>query len=483
MQIKKFEARNMTEALGMVKKEFGPDAVILSAKSLKRGRGVFGANKKAKVEVTAATDNNNAPIKKSNYSKVKKIDYIDRPDVDDVQTSIRKKRIADMFQESFRSFKKRTLPEKPKVDKRLDRERQLTCLAEKFMAQGINDEPALELASAVNKRISLNEPVSDFDLKEYLSLFIDRKHFIFKPRVPAGEGEKIIALVGPTGVGKTTTIAKLAADYTIKMNKQTALITLDDYRIGAVEQLGIYAGIIGIPMKSVSCRDELMAALESFKEYDRILIDTPGIGRAEVFKLKELKNCLNKIGSTSVYLTLSSSTQTEDLVEIADQFERIPIRAYIFTKLDESLLHGNIVNLLFRTKIPVAYFTNGQQVPEDIFAASADLLSDLMLNKEKGETGLADSQKEDKDSQAVKVLSVQQSDEYYVANKNSDIFHCPKCKAVERIKQNNIIFFESIKEAENKNFYPCRMCIPARAENNNPLYEPARKKIIGGGLK
>ncbi len=482
MQIKKFEARNMTEALGMVKKEFGPDAVILSARSLKHSRGVFGAHKKAMVEVTAATDNN-APLKKNNDSKVKKTDYLDRPDITDVQTSLRKKRIADMFQESFRSFKKRTLPEKPEVDKRLDHERQLTCLAKKFMAQGINDEPALELAGAVNKRIPLNEPVSDFDLKESLSLFIDRKHFIFKPHVSAGEGKKIIALVGPTGVGKTTTIAKLAADYSIKMKKQTALVTLDDYRIGAVEQLGIYAGIIGIPMKSVSCRAELMAALESFKEYDRILIDTPGIGRTEVFKLKELKNCLHKIGSIYVYLALSSSTQTEDLVEIADQFERIPIMAYIFTKLDESLLHGNIINLLFRTKIPVAYFTNGQQVPDDICAASAELLSDLMVNKEKGKTGLVNSQKEDKNSQAEKVLSVRKSDRYYVANKNSDIFHCPECKAVERIKQNNIIFFESIKEAENKNFYPCRMCISARTENNDTLYEPALKKIIGGGFK
>ncbi|MBL0731458.1 MAG: flagellar biosynthesis protein FlhF [Desulfosarcina sp.] len=477
MQIKKFEAQNMAGALRMIKQEFGPDAVILSAKTLKQDRGVFGIPKKALVEVTAATDSNDTLFNKDNYRKSKKIDYRDRPDMSDVQSSFRKKSITDLVQNRFRSLKKRTAYKEVKVDKHREHDRQLTILTEKFKAQGIKEEPALELA------VEINKIASDVELKESLSDLFKKKYFVSKP-ITLAEGEKkIVALVGPTGVGKTTTIAKLAAVYSLKMNKRVAVITLDNYRIGAIEQLGIYARITGIPMESVSCRDELMTALNSFKEYDLILIDTPGIGRNETAKLKELKNGFKNIDFCAVYLTLSSSTQATDLIEMVEHFEVIPIHAYIFTKLDESILHGNILNLLFCTKIPVAYFTTGQQVPDDICAASTGLLAEFILKKEKGEIRLPDREEANTGRQAVEVFPVQDSDEYYVANKNSDIFHRPECKSVERIKQNNIIFFKSVKEAESKNFYPCRMCIPEGAENYNALYEPVHKKIIGGSLK
>ena len=477
MQIKKFEAQNMAEALRMIKQEFGQDAVILSAKTLKQERGVFGISKKPLVEVTAATDSNDTLFNRDNYRKSKKIDYRDLPDMSDLQSSFRKKSITDLVQNRFRPLKKRTAYKEVKVDKHREDDRQLTILAEKFKAQGIKEEAALELA------VEINKIASNVELKESLSDLFKKKCFVSKPIVFAEGEKKIVSLVGPTGVGKTTTIAKLAAVYTVKMNKRVAVITLDNYRIGAIEQLGIYARITGIPMESVSCRDELMTALNRFKEYDLILIDTPGIGRNETAKLKELKNSFTDIDFCAVYLTLGSSTQATDLVEIVKHFEVIPIHAYIFTKLDESILHGNILNLLFRTKIPVAYFTTGQQVPDDICAASTDLLAEFILKKEKGEIRLPDREEVNTDRQAVEAFSVQDPDEYYVANKNSDIFHRQECKSVERIKENNIIFFKSVKEAESKNFYPCRMCIPEGAEKSNALYEPVDKKIIGCSLK
>lgn len=488
MQIKRFEAQNMTEALRMVKREFGADAVILSAKNLQHGRRIFGSNKKALVEITAATDRKDNLTDKTlfnegNYRKKTKIDYRDRPDMTDVQSSLKKKSISEFIQDPFRVLQKRISHKEIKVDTRRERDRQLTVLTGKFMAQGMNEELSLALAGEINENLPLNKIASDVDLKEYLSDFFDRKNFLSKPITLAEREKKIIALVGPTGVGKTTTIAKLAAIYTVKMNKRVALITLDNYRIGAIEQLGIYAKIIGIPMESVSCRDELMNALNSFKKYDLILIDTPGIGRSEKDKLKELKNSFKNIDFAAIYLALSSSTQTADLIDIVDSFDAIPINSYIFTKLDESVLRGNILNLLFFKKIPVAYFTTGQQVPEHICAASIDLLADFLLNKEKGGIRLTDQEEGNAGRQAAEVLPVHDYDEYYVANNNSDIFHRPECKIVGKIKHNNIIFFKSLKEAESKNFYPCRMCIPEIAKNYNALYEPMDKNITGGSLK
>ena len=486
MQIKKFEARNMTEALGMVKKEFGPDAVILSAKNLKHGRKIFGTQKEALVEITAAIDSNDNSLKKDDYRERKKIDYQDRPDMIDIQSSLRKKSIARRFRDPFRAFKKITLHKEvnkeAKVEKRLEHERQLTILTEKFIAQGMNKQPALELAGKINQRLPLSKIALDVDLQEYLSGFFDRKNFVSKPLDIAEDGKKIVALVGPTGMGKTTTIAKLAMVYAVKMNKRVAVITLDKYRIGAIEQLGIYARITGIPMESVSCRDELITALDSFEQYDLILIDTPGIGQREPDKLKELKQYFRNIDFCAIYLTLSASTQTADLVEMADNFKTIPIHSYIFTKLDESRFCGNILNLLFCTKTPVSYFTSGQQVPDDICEASTDLLVNFLLNKEKKDICLFDQEEVNTDMQAEKLFSAQASDKYYVANKNSDIFHRPECKSVERIKQDNIIFFESMEEAESKNFYPCRMCIPEKVENYNFLYKDAHKKRIGSSL-
>ena len=482
MQIKRFEAPNMAEALRMIKREFGPGAVILSAKSLKHGRKIFGTQKKALVEITAAIDNNDSSLKKDNYRKRTKIDYQDRPDMVDIQSSFRKKNIADRFQDPFKALKKITLHKEIKVEKRMEDERQLIILTEKFIAQGMNKQPAFELAGKINKRLPLDKVALDVDLQKSLSDFFYRKHFVSKPFNITTAGRKIVALVGPTGMGKTTTITKLAAAYAVKMNKQVAVITLDNYRIGAVEQLGIYARITGIPMESVSCRDELMTALNSFEEYDLILIDTPGIGQREPDKLKELKQYFRNIDFCAIYLTLSASTQTADLVEMADNFKTIPINSYIFTKLDESRFRGNILNLLFSTKIPVSYFTIGQQVPDDICEASTDLLANFLLDKEKREINLSDREEVNADMQADKVFPVQASDEYYVANKNSDIFHRPECKSVERINQDNIIFFESVEEAEIKNFYHCRMCIPEKAENYNALYKSAHKKRIGSSL-
>jgi len=160
MQIKRFEAQNMTEALRMVKREFGADAVILSAKTLKQGRRIFGSTKKALVEITAATDRKDNLTDKTlfnegNYRKKTTIDYRDRPDITDVQSSLKKKSISELIQDPFRVLQKRISHKDIKVDTRRERERQLTVLTGKFMAQGMNEELALELAGEINE--SLNE--------------------------------------------------------------------------------------------------------------------------------------------------------------------------------------------------------------------------------------------------------------------------------------------------------------------------------------
>lgn len=190
---------------------------------------------------------------------------------------------------------------------------------------------------------------------------------------------RIIALVGPTGVGKTTTTAKLAAMYALNRGNKVALITMDIFRVGAVEQLKTYSRIMGIPLEVASTPKELEKAVEKHSDCDLIMIDTAGRSHKDQEKLNEMKNFFEDKIPLEVFLCLSATTKDRELEEILKRFSIFQISKIVFTKIDESESFGNMINLLMRDNLQVAYFTTGQRVPEDIEVATPAKLADMIL--------------------------------------------------------------------------------------------------------
>ncbi len=201
--------------------------------------------------------------------------------------------------------------------------------------------------------------------------------------IPISHGKRrAVALVGPTGVGKTTTIAKLAIDYRQKKNCQVGLITLDLSRMGAVEQLQTFADVIGIPMLCASTRRQVRDAISRMSDFDLVLIDTAGQSRAGDMSLQEMRILFDVADVEDVMLVLSSTTRTRILQQTVEAFSCLEITSLILTKLDESLGLGNLFPLLQTATMPVSYLTNGQKVPDDFETADRMRLARYILGDE-----------------------------------------------------------------------------------------------------
>ncbi|MAG35930.1 MAG: hypothetical protein CL878_06770 [Dehalococcoidia bacterium] len=190
---------------------------------------------------------------------------------------------------------------------------------------------------------------------------------------------QIIFLVGPTGVGKTTTIAKLIAHYVLDRSYRVGLLSTDTYRIGATSQLDTYANIMGQALTVAYAPDELAAAVAGMSEYTLLLVDTPGCAQQNEAQIEELATFIASVPERQVHLCISSSTKLRDLMDIAGGFGRLSIDRIILTKLDETTIYGPIVSFVHRRQTPVSYLTTGQQVPEDLEVATAERLADLVL--------------------------------------------------------------------------------------------------------
>jgi flagellar biosynthesis protein FlhF len=194
------------------------------------------------------------------------------------------------------------------------------------------------------------------------------------------DGPRIMALVGPTGVGKTTTIAKLAA-LAYKHGAPVALITIDTFRIGGVEQLRTYSSIMGVPLTVASNPAELVKALAVHSDKRLIFIDTAGQSPNDQKRLRELNSFLNVDPAIETHLCLSATTRDKELSQTIAKFGILPVSRVIFTKLDESESFGCMVNVHMRDKFPISYLTNGQRVPEDIEIASSGKIADLVVRE------------------------------------------------------------------------------------------------------
>lgn len=339
MKIKRVVARDMPTALHMLRKELGPEAVILSSRSI-RQRGFRGWFVPRQVEVTAACDKEAAAPPTSSAMEQASIKH----ELGEIRSMLA----------SLGSGATQVQGDRRK-------------LAERLRQSDVDGE----VAAAILQQVPESAGLEGLEAK--------LAHCFQVPDRVSPRSRRIIALVGPTGVGKTTTLAKLAAGRALTDKKKVALISIDTFRIGAVEQLKIYGDIIGTPMEAVGSPGELKRTLEKYKNYNTIYIDTTGRSAKKPMAIAELRSFLDGIPNLETYLVLSATTKSSDLHNIHQAFSALDPKAVIFTKLDETESLGGIVDLCYRTGLPVAYITQGQNVPDDIEIAEPARLSRLVL--------------------------------------------------------------------------------------------------------
>jgi flagellar biosynthesis protein FlhF len=194
----------------------------------------------------------------------------------------------------------------------------------------------------------------------------------------------VAAFVGPTGVGKTTTIAKLSAELSLKHKKKVGIVSVDSYRIGAVDQLKTYAAIMGLPCLSAFSKEDLSKALDKLADRDVILVDTAGQSHRDMGRLGQLRELLDGAFSIDTHLVLSAATKPEDMAAAAKNFSILKPSSYVFTKVDETGSRGGLIDQMLNLKLPVSFITNGQRVPEDIFAATRRRVLKLVLEEDAG---------------------------------------------------------------------------------------------------
>jgi len=370
MQIKKFEAQNMTEALRMIKKEFGPDAVILSADSITKKRALWGGMKHVGVEVTAATDRIYQKMGAGRSADLR---------FQDVGGAVRSPETASQgFKDvGFRRYGKDQASAKSSKSNKRNYQ-----LYRQMVSQGVEKHLALNLVNRLTPWTSSAEMIDIRDLKANLVDILTDMGLAAEPiRLEEGR-KKIVVLVGPSGVGKTTTLAKIAAEVRIKSRlDRVAILTMDHFRIGGIAQLKTYADIFDLPFETASNRRELVAALKRLRQQDLILVDTAGISQSDRHSIEDLKHMFERIRPLEFHLLMSATTKDQDLETIVEKFEALPIARLAFTKLDESSTYGSLLNMMARSLIPVSYFADGQQVPGNLEAAALDKLADLIVEQ------------------------------------------------------------------------------------------------------
>src|SRR5712692_6786313 len=258
----------------------------------------------------------------------------------------------------------------------------LVNVYQRLIDQELAEDLAQDIILKVNNELGSNG-VTNYDLvREYVRRHIQELITVTgPPRLMTGK-TKSIFLIGPTGVGKTTTLAKLAANYSLVEHKRVALVTIDTFRVAAIPQLRTYADIIGVPLEVVYTASDLADALGRFGDRELVLIDTPGGSPRNAKQLEVLKEYLDSVEMKDVYLTVASPTRYRDMVDVYNRFSICRIDGLLCTKIDETDRFGPLVNLLNETRARLTYLTTGQNVPQDIELADSVKMAELLLSEQ-----------------------------------------------------------------------------------------------------
>lgn len=382
MLIKKYLVKNMNEALTRIRYELGKDAIIISQRKV-RESGIKGYFKPKLIEVTAALENNK--IEKKNKFNVENKNEIDFKDSLDSIKKIIDDRKDSKFDKSQQLNKEINLTNTDNIKEEV---KEIKDLLNRVI-KNTNKEEEKDIVLEYLKDIDID--IDDELIKEVLTDKydnIDEFKTYFKElleneiQVCTESLSGKVVLVGPTGVGKTTTIAKLAGRLALIEKKKVGLITIDTYRIGAVEQLKTYAEIMNIPFKVVITLKEMENAVSELEDCDVILIDTTGRSSKNTMQISELRAFTQKVNADHIALVISGTTKNRDIQTIINGYSEIGYEKIIITKLDETSSYGCIYNIIKKAQKPIAYITTGQNVPDDIRIPLKSEISKLILGEE-----------------------------------------------------------------------------------------------------
>ncbi|HOV42994.1 MAG TPA: flagellar biosynthesis protein FlhF [Syntrophothermus lipocalidus] len=383
MKIRRYVADSLQEAVKQARLELGRDAMIIHTRKFKQG-GFFGLFARPRIEITVALDEEVAQAASHDTPRAesKPVPMVSEDNFVAVNKELPEK--ADELLEELREMKQMMADLNHKLeekDKLKGMPRSVQSLYKALVNNQVNEKLAFRIAQSVKQRIETEEGHHDEDMMgvctEVLgSMFKKPKPIEFNRGRP-----RVVAMIGPTGVGKTTTIAKLAANFALLERKRVGLVTIDTYRIAAVEQLKTYAEIIGVPLEVVFHPEGLETALAKHKDKDVIFIDTAGRSPRNEPHINELAEFLRVAEPDEILLVLSTNTPTLDLLEIYQRFNVVRIDKLVFTKVDECERFGQILNVAYKTKTGLAYITNGQNVPDDIMVPDPSYLAKMILGE------------------------------------------------------------------------------------------------------
>lgn len=375
MKMKKYTAESMTEAMSKVQRDFGEDAMIVSSKAV-YSKGFLGMFKKKNYEIVVGVEPLTMPPKKVAQPFVaKEVPQQEVIQQHQMNTSM------NQIQDEIASFKK-LLKAQNSAAVSVQYPEVLKKVIDQMECQELNKELVTSISDELfdiykNSR----EELSEAQMKRFAKMAL-RQELDGLAMKGISYDKKYINVLGPTGVGKTTTIAKMAARAVLEKRKKVGFITADTYRIGAIEQLKTYANLLQAPVEVIYNYEDYKLATEKLADCDLVLIDTAGRNYREAKYVEDVANLIDLNDDMENFLVLAITAKQNDMEAIIEQFSAYPISKFIFTKLDETNTIGTIVNLMVKYNKGLAYYTNGQEVPEDIVEASLDKIIDLVFQGE-----------------------------------------------------------------------------------------------------
>lgn len=400
MIVKKYTGKDETEAVMKSKDDLGSNAVVLNVRTMKQ-RGLAKIFKKDFVEITAALEekdfaqnvNNNKPtFSRVSSEAIKKqqsqINLLadDRADTNaPKQSEIIEKKL-DSLHDMLRNQMVKEEDVKPAVRPENNANfKSLKLIYNKLLENEVSEKYANAIINDIENSMKKESNLDSILASVYQKIILK---FGEPEAIEDDDRRKIVFFIGPTGVGKTTTIAKLASDFKLTRSKNVAMITADTYRIAAVEQLNTYASILDVPVNVIYSPSEIVESIEELSDYQMIFVDTAGRSHKNTEQRDEIIEMISNVRNSDIdadiviFLVMSVTTKYRDMVNICDAYKSLNSYRLLFTKLDETDSVGNILNIKLYTGAPISYITCGQNVPDDIESVDVQKLAKSLLGGE-----------------------------------------------------------------------------------------------------
>lgn len=406
MIVKKYTGKDETEAVMKAKDDLGSNAVVLNVRTMKQ-RGLAKVFKKDFVEITAALEekdfvqnvNNNKPTfsRVSSEAIKKQQSQINLLADDRADTNAPKQsEIIEKKLDSLHDMLRNQMVKEEETDRKDDVKpavrpennanfKSLKLIYNKLLENEVSEKYANAIINDIENSMKKESNLDSILASVYQKIILK---FGEPEAIEDDDRRKIVFFIGPTGVGKTTTIAKLASDFKLTRSKNVAMITADTYRIAAVEQLNTYASILDVPVNVIYSPSEIVESIEELSDYQMIFVDTAGRSHKNTEQRDEIIEMISNVRNSDIdadiiiFLVMSVTTKYRDMVNICDAYKSLNSYRLLFTKLDETDSVGNILNIKLYTGAPISYTTCGQNVPDDIESVDVQKLAKSLLGGE-----------------------------------------------------------------------------------------------------